>query len=73
MSFSKQSIFCGYADILAHLKCDTVEDIRDYNFIMLDFPSMRIEEDMWHKRKSRLKSYLKNRYVVYGLGTSMLC
>jgi hypothetical protein len=48
--------FCGFADVLAHLNCKSVHQLREYNKdIGTMYPAMHIAEIEWQKRRKKLE------------------
>lgn len=59
---SKKKVFCGYAEQYLFGFCDTINEVRNYNHvIMSSYPRMRIEEDFWSKRRRRYTKAFENR------------
>ena len=56
------TVFCGFADIQAHLECKNLDHIRDYNIRMGQIHGMRVNDEVdWGKHRKRREAHLKTR------------
>ena len=59
---NKPILYCGYADVLVHSDCKSLEDLRGYNSsIGRLYPKMLVDESGWIKSRKRLHSAVTNR------------
>ena len=60
-SMALETVYCGYADILVHLQCLTLRDLKQYNTSIASvYSKMRVNEDWWLANKERLHKSVTN-------------
>ena len=54
--------YCGYAEVLAHLRSKDVYELGQYNSTVgKDYPLLHIAEKAWVKRRKELSSAIRDR------------
>jgi hypothetical protein len=55
-------VYCGYAEILAHVECKNLEALRSYNSKMSqENVNMVVNEEAWSRNRKRLLQSATNR------------
>jgi hypothetical protein len=58
----KAQVYCGFAEILVHLNCSNVADLRKHNqTIGKDYEKLHVEETNWQKNRKKLLSQLQDK------------